>query len=65
VPEAFDFVGQNLDMERLHMPNTRHHHFVGVVLIIWLCSAYQFAGCAEALLGAHVWPCWLVWHTIT
>jgi len=45
-------------MARLHVPNTRHHIFVGDVTTIWLWPPNQFTGCTETTRGMHValWP---------
>jgi len=34
VSNAYDFVVKNLDMARVHLPNTRRHKFVGDVTTI-------------------------------
>jgi len=71
VSNAYDFVVKNLDMARVHLPNTRRHKFVGDVTTIWFCPDYQFAGRTEKLSGVHVaarpnvWSRWLVCRALT
>jgi len=51
---VFDFVGEKLDMARLHLPNTRRHKFVGDVTTVGLCPENQIAGRTKTPRGVHV-----------